>query len=263
MRLALRIAYQGTKFFGFAFQPKLRTVEGDLMKQVRKIVGVKASKEMGFQVASRTDRGVSAGGNVIAFNTPLSLKETVYSLIPTLEDIWVMGMTEVEEDFQPRHATMRWYRYFLVNPTVEIKKMREAARVFIGEHDFTNFAKIEKRDPHVSIDTIDITKEQDIILVDIKAPYFLWHQVRRIVSCLEKIGMGKITVQEIQDALEYPQKRKSFGTLPSMYLLLVDIEYKNIGFQHIPVSQELLEHKEGYYRTQSLMFEMMSRAPKF
>ena len=69
MRLAFKFAYDGRKFSGYARQPNLQTIEGELIKTLIQHGFIKDTKQSHFRSASRTDKGVSALGNVIAFNT--------------------------------------------------------------------------------------------------------------------------------------------------------------------------------------------------
>jgi len=102
MRIALKIAYDGTRFYGFQRQPDLRTVEGDIIKVLKKLRIIEDVREANFKGASRTDRGVSAFGNVIAFDTAKPELTEPRILNHHLRDIWILGKAEVPEDFHPR-----------------------------------------------------------------------------------------------------------------------------------------------------------------
>ena len=110
MRVALKFAYDGRKFHGYARQPNLKTVEGDLIKSLVKYGFIEDTKESRFRSASRTDKGVSALCNVVAFNTEDSKKLILERLSDEFTDILTYGITEAESDFNPRHARLRQYR---------------------------------------------------------------------------------------------------------------------------------------------------------
>ena len=219
MRLALKFAYDGKKFFGYARQPKLRTVEGEIISAL----GKTKSRYENFQSASRTDRNVSALGNVVAFDT--GFKGNILSALnANVSDVYFYGIAKVDEDFNPRYAKERWYRYFLFNDGYDVNKMEKAGKLFAGTHDFTNFARVENRNPVRKINSLKLKEENDFIILDIRAESFLWNMVRRIVSALERVGQKEIKTDEIKKALEY-RKRFDFGLASPEGLVLMDVKY--------------------------------------
>ena len=226
MRIALKIAYNGNKFHGFVRQPNLKTVEGDLLNSLIKHGIIEDTKESYYRVASRTDKEVSALCNVVAFNTDVSKKRILEELSDEHLDIIAYGISEVKPDFNPRHAKYRQYRYYLPINDLDTKKILSAASCFTGVHDFSNFARIESfRDPVRTIDNIVFTFEGDLLVVDFFAQTFLWHQIRRIISALVKVGNNEIEKEQIIEALENPEKKIDYGLAPAEPLILKDIVY--------------------------------------
>jgi len=226
MRIAIKFAYDGKFFHGFARQPDLKTVEGDLINALVKQNIIKDLNESFFRIGSRTDKGVSALGNVVAFNTNFFKKDIIKNLSDELENILIYGYAEVDSDFNPRYAKYRHYRYFLKNDGFDFEKLIDAANVFTGKHNFSNFARVESfKDPVRTIDNIVFSEENNIIIIDFFAQTFLWHQIRRIVSSLEKIGMGKIEKDQIINALNNPKEKFDFGLAPAEPLILQDVIY--------------------------------------
>src|SRR5438132_8052923 len=133
MRIALKIAYDGRSFFGYQRQPDRRTVEGECIAALRSAKIIRDPKEAFFRSASRTDRGVSAVGNVIAFNTSLSAGAAIGAFNDRVRNVWGWAATEVADSFHPRHALERWYRYHLFSD-VPISAMRDAGRPCVGIH---------------------------------------------------------------------------------------------------------------------------------
>jgi len=219
MRIALKFAYDGKKFFGYAKQPKLRTVENEIINAFEK---TKIRYE-NFCSASRTDRGVSALGNVVAFNTDFT-GDIVSALNANVSDIWFYGIAKTDESFNPRYAKERWYRYFLFNSGADVDKIKKASKLFAGIHDFTNFARIENRNPVRKINSLKIKEKGNFIIIDVKAESFLWNMVRRIVSALEKAGKKEIKIDVIKNALE-SKKGFDFGSAKSEGLILMDVKY--------------------------------------
>ena len=219
MRFASKFAYDGKFFFGYAKQPKLRTVEGEIINALKK---TKIAYE-NFGSASRTDRGVSALGNVISFNT--DFKGNILSALnANVKDVWFYAVSKVDEKFNPRYAKERWYGYFLFNSGLDVDKMKKASELFVGTHDFSNFARVENKNPVRKINSLKIKEKGDFIVIDIKAESFLWNMVRRIVSVLEKAGRNETKIDVIKDALEF-KERFDFGSAKSEGLILMDVKY--------------------------------------
>lgn len=253
MRLALKFAYDGKSFFGYAKQPNLKTVEGEIINALNKTKIVYEN----FSSASRTDRGVSALGNVVAFNT--DFKGNVLSAMnANVSDVWFYGASRVDEDFNPRYAKERWYRYFLFDYGLDVNRMKKASMLFIGVHDFTNFARAENRNPIRKINSLKIKEKNNFIIIDIKAESFLWNMVRRIASSLEKVGKKEIKIDVIKDALE-SNKIFDFGSAKPEPLILMDVKYdfdfekdgkviekvkQNLSkrFQSLKSEENILEH---------------------
>ncbi|KYK20027.1 hypothetical protein AYK24_04440 [Thermoplasmatales archaeon SG8-52-4] len=226
MRVAVKFAYNGKNFYGYARQPCLKTVEGELIKSLVKHGFIKDTNESRFRSASRTDKGVSALSNVVAFYTNASKKSILTSLYKDLSSILVYGIKEVDPEFNPRYAKLRQYRYYLLTDDLDIEKIMKTSACFTGEHNFSNFSKLESfKDPIRTINNIIFNIENDFIVIDFFAQTFLWHQIRKIASALIKIGNGKLEKSQIIEALESPLKNIDFGLAPAEPLILKDIFY--------------------------------------
>ena len=226
MKIALKFAYDGRKFYGYARQPKLRTVEGEIIQKLKQNNYIKNPKDALFRSASRTDKGVSALGNTCSFDTDKNTENILKNLNENLEEIIFYGKKIVKPDFYPRHAKQRIYRYYLKKQGLDIDKIIETLDIFTGTHDFTNFAKIEPhKDPIRTIDNIVFSKDKDFLVIDFYAQTFLWHQIRAIISGLEKTGKNKLEKEKIKHALENPKIDKSYGLADPKFLILKDIVY--------------------------------------
>lgn len=226
MRIAVKFAYDGRNFHGYARQPQLKTVEGEIIKALIKHGFIEDTAESYFRFASRTDKAVSALCNVIAFNTDASKKRLLQELSDEFTDIIIYGVKDVESEFNPRYAKLRWYRYYLPAGNIDVEKIVSTAASFTGEHNFSNFAKVEPfKEPTRSIDNIVFTQEKDFLIVDFYAQTFLWHQIRKIIAALEKIGTGNLEKQQIIEALCNPDKEVDFGLAPAEPLILKNILY--------------------------------------
>jgi tRNA pseudouridine38-40 synthase len=237
MRIALQFAYDGRNFHGYARQPTLTTVEGELIKSLIGHGFIEDTKEACFRSASRTDKGVSALGNVIAFTTKAS-KTRIFQTLKDLQPaILVYGIAQVPPNFYPRYAKLREYRYYLQHKDLDVEKILATAACFTGEQNFTNFTKVERfKDPVHDIKSIVFSEENSKILLDFYAQTFLWHQVRRIVAALEKIGRGELVKEQIVAALDNPYTKVDFGLAPPEPLFLKNIQY-DFTFDHDPIQK--------------------------
>ena len=226
MRTAIKFAYDGRKFQGYARQPQLETVEGEVIKALIKHGFIEDTVESFFRSASRTDKGVSALGNTIAFNTIVYKKNILKELSNEFTNILVYGVEEVEPDFNPRYARFRHYSYYLNVKNMDVEKIVSSAAVFTGEHNFSNFARIEPfKDPVRTIDNIVFTQEKHFLVIDFYAQTFLWNQIRRIISALKKIGLDELAKEQVVEALCNPDKKVDFGLAPAEPLILKNIIY--------------------------------------
>lgn len=245
MRVALKFAYDGKHFSGYARQPGQRTIEQELLDLFikRKILG--DAKTSCFRTASRTDRGVSALGNVCAFDTACSKEKIVNQLTEDTSDVFIYGVQSVEPDFYPRHATRREYRYYLKRNDLDVDALLSAVGLFTGEHNFQNFARVEPlKNPVRSIDNIVIVEKQDFLILDFYAQTFLWNQIRRIVSALEKRGRGVLSNEQIHAALEYPEQKVDFQMAAPEPLILKEVVY-DFSFEYVKDYKKNLQSFEN------------------
>ncbi len=233
MRVALKFAYNGRNFSGYARQPGQQTIEQTLLDVLIGQMFFEDVKTSCFRTASRTDKGVSALGNVCAFDTLMSSKEVLRGISKNDSEIFLYGVHEVTADFYPRHAKQRQYRYYLLKQGLDVDFVLSAAGLFTGEHNFQNFARIEPlKNPVRVIDTIILSETKQFFILDFYAQTFLWNQIRRIVSAIRKAGEGTLSLQQILYALDHPEKKVDFQVAPSEPLLLMNVKY-DFSFDYI------------------------------
>lgn len=243
-RIKLTVAYDGTNYSGFQVQPEVPTIEGELNKAISKTEG----REVAVIGASRTDAGVHALGNVVVFDTDTTIPADKYHhvlnrLLP--EDIRVTCGQEVPDDFHPRHCdTEKTYEYSIyvsdiANPKerlysyrhyapLDVDLMNEAAKVLVGEHDFTSFcsAKTDKEDKTRTIYELKVFKDENKYTIRVCGNGFLYNMVRIIAGTLLKAGMGEMSVGQVKTALESKDRSLAGPTLPPCGLTLVGITYR-------------------------------------
>jgi len=238
MRVALKFGYDGSRFWGYQRQPDVHTVEGDIIAALKRTRMVRGVRESNFQSSSRTDRGASAIGNVLAFDTDFRTNEILQALNSKLGDIYFWGFAEVEDGFNPRYAKQRWYRYHL-GTDLDLDTLKEVSPLFVGEHDFKTFCRKSERSTVREVDSIQLKKGKNFIYFDVKGQSFLWNMVRRIVSAIVGYAQGEISEKTISDALS--GKATDLGLAPPHPLILMDVSYDfrfDVNASAIPPSFE-------------------------
>jgi tRNA pseudouridine38-40 synthase len=192
VRLAFRVSYLGSRFFGSQQQVSHRTVEGEFIAACQRLSLFEDWREAGFLFAGRTDRGVHARGQVAAFTTrtPERAVRTINTQLPP--DCWCTGYAEVPPAFHPRYdATKRTYRYYFTERSSQISLMARAAGRFVGNHNFTNFARLDGRNPNRTVLDATVSEESGFVYLEVTAESFLWHQVRCMATALLRVGNGE------------------------------------------------------------------------
>jgi len=221
-RIALKLAYDGTKFFGFQRQPGRSTVEGSLMTALAKVGAIRSPRECGYRSSSRTDRGVSALGNIVSIRTSFPATSLCSAVNSELEGVWAYSSVEVADSFNPRAARQRWYRYYLPKSGQDREVMEEIAKRFVGVHDFSGYSRKDKRNPMRRIDSIAISDAGIFHAIDFRAESFLWNMVRRIVWMVNEGSGRRIPLDAIGPSAT--KKPARIGLSPPEYLVLMDID---------------------------------------
>jgi len=221
-RIALKLAYDGSDFFGFQKQPGRLTVESSLTTALEKVGAIRSSRECGYRSSSRTDRGVSALGNLISIRTSFPVSLLCSAINSKMEGVWAYSAVAVPDEFNPRAAKQRWYRYYLAKSDQDRKLMAELTRRFVGVHDFSGYSRKDKRNPMRKIDAIDISDAGMFYAMDFRAESFLWNMVRRIVWMVSEGSAGRIPCESVGPGSAKRPNR--VGLAPAEYLVLMDID---------------------------------------
>lgn len=221
-RIALKFAYDGSDFFGFQRQPGRLTVEGVLMTALSKVGAIRSSRECGYRSSSRTDRGVSALGNIVSIRTSFQAASLCSAINSEMEGVWAYSAVTVPDEFNPRAARQRWYRYYLVRSDQDRKLMTELSRRFVGVHDFSGYARRDKRNPMRKIDSVEVSEAGMFYVMDFRAESFLWNMVRRIVWMVNEGSSGRIPASVVGPGSA--EKPIRIGLAPPEYLVLIDID---------------------------------------
>ncbi len=234
-RIAFKLAYLGNNYHGFQIQPDVPTVEGELLKALNTMSIIDDLKDANYSYAGRTDKGVHALEQVVAFDTgasDMAIPRAVNDELPA--DIWVWSRAEVPKTFDPRRdAISREYRYVLYGKGLDISRMRDISKLLIGVHDFANFAtksKDEKRDTKRRIEGIEIRIDGSFMTLDITADGFMWNMVRKIVTGLSMVGDGSKDYDWFKDMLSPDQYEEGIAHAPPFGLTLKRVNYLDVTF---------------------------------
>jgi tRNA pseudouridine38-40 synthase len=248
-RVALLIEYDGARFAGSQLQSNAVTVQGVLEDAIVKATGEPSRAAF----AGRTDAGVHARGQVVAFSTGSrldceTLQRALNAWLP--DDVAVKAVAEVAPEFDPRRDTRRrWYRYVIDNGdvrpaldrgrawhvagTLDVEAMAAAAARLVGRHDFAAFAS---RLEDASASTVrelyafKVSKDGDSVQIDVTANAFLPHQVRRMTGALVEVGRGKLSPEALGTLLEGPPASAG-PAAPAHGLYLMTVEYETPLFR--------------------------------
>ncbi|MDR1954822.1 MAG: tRNA pseudouridine(38-40) synthase TruA [Candidatus Methanoplasma sp.] len=241
IRAAVKIAYLGEHFSGSQVQPGHRTVEGDILSDLRTIMKL-PDEDIGLKLASRTDRGVNSLGNVAVFNSSIDDPDILLKALNAVsKDIFYRSIAFVGGEFNPRFADVRRYRYVLPFFEMDIPSMKSCAEVFVGKHDFTRFCRPDGKSATLVIDSVDVHREGGLVVIDFSARYYLWNMIRRIVAAIASVGRGDSSVSDVKDALE--GKDISFGLARPDALTLLDVFYQEVEF--VSPSEDMFDKRVG------------------
>ena len=243
MRLAVKFAYLGEGFCGSQIQPGCRTVEGEVLSALGR---VSPGFDHGLRVASRTDRGVNALGNVMAVSTPLDDPHAFLRAMNAVSDgVFYRSFAEVDGSFNPRHASVREYRYVLPAEGLDAGLAAECASLFTGEHDFARFCRPDGKPTKVTVDSVDVSCDGDALVLTYRARFFLWNMVRRTAAAIASVASGSSDLSDVSAALEGADV--NFGIARADALTLTDVSYDGVAFTPSP-SRVLAERaREGSF----------------
>ena len=239
--MMVAFGYHGAKFHGSQIQPDVRTVQGELKQAIERLGWW---TESCLEMSSRTDSGVSVRMNLATISLPTDIANVIdeSSLVSALndhlpEDLVVWKACRVPEGTRSRIAEKRLYIYRLeMIPgwpyDVEYERFSNACNLFVGQHDFTNFCRLDSgRSPIRKIESCQpwLDNSGRIVGFTVLAESFLWNQIRRMASSLHKFAKNDIELDEIALALEKPEVTLDFGLAPAEGLILWSLGHRDFS----------------------------------
>ena len=246
MRLALTIEYEGTRYHGFQFQANAPSIQAEVERALGQFTG----ENIRIKGAGRTDAGVHALGQVVAFDTASQLR--VEDFVSALnfhlpDDIAVKAAQEVSQSFDPRRsAKSRRYRYAILNsatpspmerrftrlvrkPLDEVA-MEQGAESLIGKRDFAPFSGPLNHKNATTIREVyssRVTRVGNKVIFDIQANSFLPQQVRRTIGALVQLGLGRISLSQFLETARSKSRGAASYVMPPQGLCLVEVRYQD------------------------------------
>jgi tRNA pseudouridine38-40 synthase len=242
------IEYEGTAFAGSQYQPNLRTVQGELEEALNRLTG----ERVRIHLAGRTDAGVHATGQVVAFCLPRrrrgenlgwrELRERMNALLPP--DLAVRSLRAAPRGFDPRRqAIARVYRYrirtggarqpldrhrtFEIGERLDTAAMRAAALELLGERDFAALGSDARGSTRRRLSAITIARRGDLVEIRVTGNAFLRRMVRSIVAVLIEAGRGRLAPTRVAALLKAGERALAGRAAPARGLTLERVIYLN------------------------------------
>ena len=244
-KIVLEIAYIGTNYNGWQKQPNKYTIQETIEKCYKSAL----DEDITLYASGRTDAGVHAYQQVAHFETKSTIPAEKFAYILNAklpDDIRITKSCEVDEHFHARFsAKCKTYVYKVYNSPIpnpfynnralqiekclNIKKMRQGAKVLKGTHDFTSFCKTykEEKDCSRTIYFIKIKKDTktNVINIEVCGQGFLRNMVRIICGALIDVGLEKTNIHDLKYILENKDRKLASKTLPAYALYLSNVKY--------------------------------------
>ena len=245
LRYFIKLAYNGTAYHGWQYQPNASSVQ----EVLNKAFSVLLNTDISIMGAGRTDTGVHASQMYAHFDYDKNIdnKQLVHKLNSYLpKDIVVYEVFQVADEAHTRFdATKRTYEYHInrfKNPfsqelswyfhqDLDLEAMNEASQLLFHHTNFQSFSKV-----NTDVNTFDCTiyeaywkQENDKLVFTISANRFLRNMVRSIVGTLVNVGLKKITVAEFDTIIKSKSRDKAGFSVPAHGLYLTKIEYPFLG----------------------------------
>ena len=243
----MTIEYDGTDYSGFQYQKNAPSVQAELESAILSLTG----ERVRIKAAGRTDAGVHALGQVVAFDTdapypPKTVRNALNARLPN--EVAVKAVRDAPSGFDPRRdAISRTYRYSLlisetrsplsrraahvVSPPPNVAAMRAAAALMAGTHDFRNFgtppapggATVRR------MERVDVIQDGARIEIEVEGNAFLTRQVRRMVGALLDAGWGRLTIEDLKRQISGAEDAPRTRAAPPRGLCLMEVKYPDFS----------------------------------
>ena len=247
-KIKLTIAYDGTQYSGWQIQKFGTGVQEKVEAALAKLFQTHPR----LHSSSRTDTGVHALGMIAHFEVPRAAYKMASAKLQLALNAWlpadirVTSVSRAPKDFHARFdATGKQYRYYVWNSSamnpllrntawhvpraLDLMAMREAARLFLGRHDFRSFSANQGYERTSTVRTLtrcDLRKSSSLVTFIIDGDGFIYKMCRGIVGTLVQIGLGKFSSGDVKKMLAHKDRRMAGMTAPAQGLVLWKVFYK-------------------------------------
>jgi len=241
-RYRLTVEYDGTGFNGWQRQPDARTVEGVIEEACEQVL----QQPVDLIGQGRTDAGVHARGQVahLDLNEDVDIADLLYRVNGMIgHEVQITGFEQTDSGFHARFdAAAREYEYTLnknhyplehryswaLPRDADLNKIRECAGLFLGEHDFEGFSKLNEGQQHgcCTVFISEFEETDRVLRYRVKANRFLRNMVRRIVGSMVKVGEGKLSTEDLKMLLHDPEAGIASHAAPAKGLQLMHVFYE-------------------------------------
>ena len=246
MNILLVIAYDGTDFLGWQSTETGQTIEGELKKVLERIL----QQKIALQAASRTDAGVHAAGQIVNFHAEKQIPDfqklmlSLNQMLP--KTIRVIKIKKVPIKFHPTvDAIGKEYHYTLTKGTIQqpfdryfawhifqplnLGIMEKGTQLFLGSQDFSacaNKSADPLKNPFCTLYSFNILKlSANKIRLTLHGNRFLYKMVRNLVGTIVDLGLGKLSLKDVEKLLSKKQRLYAGITAPAKGLLLKKVHY--------------------------------------
>ena len=243
MKYAVGIEYRGTAYCGWQRQPHCESIQQNL----EAALGFVANETIELICAGRTDSAVHALEQVAHFETSALRDERSWVLGANCRlprDIRISWVRPVDDDFHARFsARARSYRYVILNAAVpsaifhdlscwefrplDEVKMNECAQMLVGEHDFSSFRAVgcQAKSSSRNVEQVSVSRDRDLVFLDITANAFLYHMVRNIAGSLMSVGKGEQDADWFARVFRSGDRNLAAATAPAAGLYFINVRY--------------------------------------
>lgn len=245
-RYKMVVEYDGTPYVGWQRQENGHSVQAAVEAAILSLT----SETVVIRGAGRTDSGVHALGQVIHADlsrewAPFKLRNALNAhLMMASEKVSIIDINQVSDDFDARFSALRRHylyriisrraplaieakRAWWVSKDLDHEAMHAAAQMLVGHHDFTTFrsAHCQAASPIRTLDRLDVTRQGELIEIRASAQSFLHNQIRSFAGTLKLAGEGKMSPQDVREALEARNRAACGPVAPPEGLYFMQVDY--------------------------------------
>lgn len=242
--IKIKVEYDGARYLGWQ---RLKDSDKTIQGKIESVLSLMAGEDIEIIGSGRTDGGVHAYGQVANFkinsdHTLEEIQEYLNHYLPN--DILIKDISQVDDRFHSRYnVTSKTYLYKIcigkyqspfirkyswhISENIDIAAMKDASKLLLGTHDFIGFSSLKryKKSTIRTLEKIDFSFQDDLMLIEIKGDGFLHNMVRIIIGTLVEIGLGKLPKDLILEVLENKVRADAGITAPPHGLFLKEVLY--------------------------------------